>query len=161
MRNSTRMRITLSVSPRLLLPAYFVFPVYALRVIFTAGKRRWFALREKRRRLALSRKVSSMIVLWHSIAFENIMMVDEVPFSRYYAIKLFCVKWSLFPRRVTYQHHIIMIEEFLMDNTASTSSYTQITMYCTRYTILEYTRHTCKQKRETESSRLIISCDMV
>ena len=42
-----------------------------------------------------------MIVLWHSIAFENIMMVDEVPFSRYYAIKLFCVKWSLFPRRVT------------------------------------------------------------
>ena len=49
-----------------------------------AGKRRWFALREKRRRLALSRKVSSMIVLWHSIAFENIMMVDEVPFSRYY-----------------------------------------------------------------------------
>ena len=42
-----------------------------------------------------------MIVLWHSIAFENIMMVDQVPFSRYYAIKLFCVKWSLFPRRVT------------------------------------------------------------
>ena len=70
-----------------------------------AGKRRWFALREKRRRLALSRKVSSMIVLWHSIAFENIMMVDEVPFSRYYAIKLFCVKWSLFPRRVTYGGH--------------------------------------------------------
>ena len=29
------------------------------------------------------------------------MMVNEVPFSRYYAIKLFCVKWSLFPRRVT------------------------------------------------------------
>ena len=112
MRNSTRMRITLSVSPPLLLPAYFVIPVYALRVISpchvrfsmaawrrSRGKRHWFALREKRRRLALSRKVSSMIVLWHSIAFENIMMVDEV---RYYAIKLFCVKWSLFPRRVTY-----------------------------------------------------------
>ena len=48
----------------------------------TAGKRRWFALREKRRRLALPRKVSSMIVLWHSIAFENIMMVDEVPVLR-------------------------------------------------------------------------------
>ena len=33
-----------------------------------------------------SRKVSSMIVLWHSIAFENIKMVDQVPFSRYYAV---------------------------------------------------------------------------
>ena len=74
-------------------------PVFNGCTAKVAGKRRWFALREKRRRLALSRKVSSMIVLWHSIA---IMMVDEVPFSRYYAIKLFCVKWSLFPRRVTY-----------------------------------------------------------
>ena len=116
MRNYTRMRITLSVSPRLLLrtrilryfrvraPRNFSVPrpVFNGCTAKVAGKRRWFALREKRRRLALSRKVSSMIVLWHSIACENIMMVDEAPFSRYYAIKLFCVKWSLFPRRVTY-----------------------------------------------------------
>ena len=77
-------------------------PVFNGCAAKVAGKRRWFALREKRRRLAPSQKGSSMIVLWHSIAFENIMMVDQVPFSRYYAIKLFCVKWSLFPWRVTY-----------------------------------------------------------
>ena len=84
-------------------------PVFNGCTAKVAGKRRWFALREKRRRLAPSQKGSSMIVLWHSIAFENIMMVDEVPFSRYYAIKLFCVKWSLFPRRVTYITHTTQV----------------------------------------------------
>ena len=79
-------------------------PFFNGRAAKVAGKRRWFALCEKRRRLAPSRKGSSMIVLWHSIAFGNIMMVDQVPFFRYYAIKLFCVEWSLFPHTACTQH---------------------------------------------------------
>ena len=60
-------------------------PVFNGCAAKVAGKRRWFALREKRRRLAPSEKVA----LWSylCIAFENIMMVYQVPFSRYYAIK--------------------------------------------------------------------------
>ena len=49
MRNSTRMRITLSVSPRLLLPAYFVIPVYALRVISPCHARFSMAARRRSR----------------------------------------------------------------------------------------------------------------
>ena len=49
MRNSMRMRITLSVSPRLLLPAYFVIPVYALRVISPCHARFSMAARRRSR----------------------------------------------------------------------------------------------------------------
>ena len=74
MRNSTRMRITLSVSPRLLLPAYllythsnegknkgyayFVIPVYALRVISPCHAR--FSIAARRERDAGLRSVKSV-----------------------------------------------------------------------------------------------------
>ena len=87
-----------------------------------------------------------MIVLWHSIAFENIVLVDEVPFSRYYAIKLFCVKWSLFPRRVTYT------ETIPLASNACTCTYvrTYTCMYIMYPTYVSSNVHTAADIHTTE-----------